>query len=98
MNNFFWKIVIEIRSDMTTEDEACFNMNESLIKMSNGKTQWDVTSKNPSTYYESRLVLPDDLSCEHCVLQWRYHSGNSWGCDDTGCGLGLAMVQNLKKN
>ncbi|CAF3871404.1 unnamed protein product, partial [Rotaria sp. Silwood1] len=29
--------------------------------------------------------LPDGLSCSHCVLQWRYHAGNSWGIDiETG--------------
>lgn len=32
-----------------------------------------------------RVRLPDGLSCSHCVLQWRYHAGNSWGIDyDTG--------------
>ncbi|XP_037092756.1 uncharacterized protein LOC119112633 [Pollicipes pollicipes] len=38
-----------------------------------------------------RLQLPDGLTCEHCVFQWRYHAGNSWGvCEDgsqaAGCG------------
>ncbi|CAH0725499.1 unnamed protein product, partial [Brenthis ino] len=35
--------------------------------------------------------LPKGLYCEHCVLQWRYIAGNSWGdCDNgtsqLGCG------------
>jgi hypothetical protein len=40
-----------------------------------------------------RAHLPDDVSCSRCVLQWRYHAGNSWGTDHEtgrsclGCGL-----------
>jgi len=34
--------------------------------------------------------LPDQLECDHCVLQWRYHTGNSWGTDENGnSGIGL---------
>ncbi|XP_043205893.1 uncharacterized protein LOC122372583 [Amphibalanus amphitrite] len=25
------------------------------------------------------LQLPAGLTCQHCVFQWRYHAGNSWG-------------------
>merc|ERR1712141_773125 len=38
------------------------------------------------------LQLPSHLTCEQCVLQWRYHTGNTWNCDKqtgrccTGCG------------
>jgi hypothetical protein len=33
----------------------------------------------------NRAHLPNGLSCSRCVLQWRYHAGNSWGTDaDTG--------------
>ncbi|CAF1002067.1 unnamed protein product, partial [Brachionus calyciflorus] len=28
-----------------------------------------------------RLVLPSGLTCNRCVFQWRYHTGNSWGVD-----------------
>lgn len=27
----------------------------------------------------SRAQLPVGLSCDRCVLQWRYHAGNNWG-------------------
>ncbi|KAK3093828.1 hypothetical protein FSP39_020701 [Pinctada imbricata] len=29
--------------------------------------------------------LPDDITCEKCVLQWKYKAGNSWGCDKECC-------------
>ncbi|XP_069119263.1 uncharacterized protein [Argopecten irradians] len=37
------------------------------------------------------LQLPVGVSCNHCVLQWKYNTGNSWGCDQgfrccMGCG------------
>ncbi|KAH8249823.1 hypothetical protein KR038_002243, partial [Drosophila bunnanda] len=46
--------------------------------------------RNGSRIYEIKARLPD-LSCNHCVLQWRYIAGNNWGiCDDgngaVGCG------------
>ncbi|CAG5125719.1 unnamed protein product [Candidula unifasciata] len=30
------------------------------------------------------VTLPKDLTCEFCVLQFRYHAGNSWGTDPDG--------------
>ncbi|XP_062605206.1 uncharacterized protein LOC134266995 [Saccostrea cucullata] len=36
-----------------------------------------------------RIQLPTDFSCQKCVLQWKYNAGNSWGCGDDGCGVGL---------
>ncbi|XP_061174101.1 uncharacterized protein LOC133183167 [Saccostrea echinata] len=36
-----------------------------------------------------RIKLPSDFSCKKCVLQWKYNAGNSWGCGDSGCGIGL---------
>ncbi|KAH8389522.1 hypothetical protein KR200_003282, partial [Drosophila serrata] len=46
--------------------------------------------RNGSRIYEIKARLPD-LTCDHCVLQWRYIAGNNWGiCDDgngaVGCG------------
>ena len=32
-------------------------------------------------YIYAKLKLPDSLTCDHCVLQWRYNTGNSWGTD-----------------
>ncbi|CAF1071535.1 unnamed protein product [Rotaria sp. Silwood1] len=28
-----------------------------------------------------RVQLPADVSCNHCVFQWKYTAGNSWGTD-----------------
>ena len=45
--------------------------------------------------YETSVKLPEDLLCNHCVLQWRYHTGNSWGCtkgNETDCEVGKGTV------
>ncbi|UYV82934.1 hypothetical protein LAZ67_22001435 [Cordylochernes scorpioides] len=43
--------------------------------------------------YNTQVTLPKDLTCDRCVLQWHYYTGNSWGrCNDgkrkegMGCG------------
>ncbi|XP_076438822.1 uncharacterized protein LOC143277804 [Babylonia areolata] len=39
-----------------------------------------------------KVRLPDDVTCSQCVLQWRWHTGNSYGADPRngqwclGCG------------
>jgi hypothetical protein len=85
---FFSFKICPILDGQTTEDEACFNSDESQVSLENGDTKLDVTTKIESKNYLTTMVLPDDLYCDHCVLQWRYHTGNSWGCDDTGCDVG----------
>ncbi|XP_055377878.1 uncharacterized protein LOC129609783 [Condylostylus longicornis] len=47
--------------------------------------------RNGSRIYEIKAKLPNDMKCNHCVMQWRYVAGNNWGmCDDgvgqVGCG------------
>jgi hypothetical protein len=41
--------------------------------------------------YTIRLRLPPGLTCKHCVLQWWWKVGNSWGCEGNPrkCGNGL---------
>ncbi|XP_039257738.2 uncharacterized protein LOC120334321 [Styela clava] len=40
--------------------------------------------------YVVPVKLPEGLTCTQCVLQWKYNTGNSWGCDAPGVrALGL---------
>jgi len=76
------------------ENEDCFADPKSLLTLTDGTTRYDITDKKPMRpgkggyWYEMEAYLPADIECEHCVLQWRYHCGNSWGSDATGSGLG----------
>jgi len=76
------------------EDEDCFADPASLLTFTDGSTRYDITDQFPTRkgksghWFEMEAYLPQDLECEHCVLQWRYHCGNSWGSDETGSGIG----------
>jgi hypothetical protein len=69
--------------------QECLNKHELKVdgtnypkyKLSNAKTG----------IFTVKVKLPDGLSCDRCVFQWDYRSGNNWGkCEDrsmkTGCG------------
>ncbi|EDO33422.1 predicted protein, partial [Nematostella vectensis] len=58
-----------------------------VLTQKDGSKRWKLT--NPKTgKYKITLQLPSDLTCKRCVLRWWWNTGNSWGCDDEGCGLG----------
>jgi len=65
--------------------DDCLNQNL-LVFASTGTTRRPLSSSeyNVNDY----LKLPDVLTCDHCVLQWKYNAGNNWGCSGTTCGLG----------
>ena len=65
-------------------------MEQHYATLPGGGTQYDMTVKH--NWYNVTFVLPKDLTCDLCVLQWRYHAGNNWGIDPAtgkgGQGLG----------
>ncbi|CAL1534238.1 unnamed protein product [Lymnaea stagnalis] len=60
-----------------------------LLPLANGSRRYTVLSKE-SIIHNMTLRLPYNVSCSHCVLQWKYNTGNSWGCeeDTSKCCLG----------
>ena len=60
-----------------------------LLRLVSGGTRWKLDDPG-NKKYTIHLQLPAGLTCEHCVLQWWYNAGNSWGCDPISgkCGLG----------
>ncbi|XP_048247979.1 nuclear pore complex protein Nup98-Nup96-like [Haliotis rufescens] len=34
--------------------------------------------------YELIVRLPAEVTCTHCVIQWKYHAGNEWGHNSDG--------------
>ncbi|XP_055873782.1 uncharacterized protein LOC106052195 isoform X2 [Biomphalaria glabrata] len=65
--------------------QAC--LNKTLLADRSGKTRFDLSSNKTGFFYYS-LRLPPGMTCSHCVLQWKWKTGLSWGCDDLGCGIG----------
>lgn len=64
-----------------------------LLRQPNGATSWQIPQDSSNEVFSVQLLLPPELSCNHCVLRWWWKTGNSWGCDDTGCGLGKGERQ-----
>jgi len=50
------------------------------------------------TNHVTNVKLPSGLTCARCVLQWWYKTGNNWGCDAEGCGMGRGDKQEVFVN
>ena len=65
--------ICSLDSSFSSEDEECFDKN--LLQLSNGEgTKYPIPTTNAANYTVS-AVLPSDLECQHCVLQWHYTAG-----------------------
>ena len=63
-----------------------------VLLQPDGSNTWQLHSSGTGKFH-IKLVLPKGLTCDHCVLQWWWTVGNSWGCDNGGCGLGRGKRQ-----
>jgi len=66
--------------------QSCLNLN--VLKTADGQIDYQI---QPSfTTVNVNVTLPPDLVCKHCVFQWKYRTGNSWGVSNgkacLGCG------------
>ncbi|TRY70276.1 hypothetical protein TCAL_11548 [Tigriopus californicus] len=41
-----------------------------------------------SAYLKYEVLLPQGITCSQCVIQWTYHTGNTWG----DCGNGTSEI------
>ena len=52
---------------------------------SNGDDNRYYLPHDNNSYFYVPVQLPAEInSCKHCVLQWKYHAGNTWGKDQKG--------------
>ena len=78
-------------------------LDKHLLSLDSGGYNYYPTPPENEGRYNIKYRLPDDLSCELCVLQWRYVAGNNWGkCNNgtegIGCGPQVISKQfNTKK-
>ena len=69
-----------------------------LLKLTNGETRWYLPSAENGEFTVD-VQLPAGVSCDHCVFQWWWTSGNNWGCDSPNdCGVGKGPVQETYSN
>ncbi len=66
--------------------QSCLDLN--ILPVDNGLTQYSID--RTFTTVNVNVTLPPDLVCKHCVFQWKYRTGNSWGVTNgrgcLGCG------------
>jgi hypothetical protein len=71
--------------------QECLDRHQ-LIIVDTNSTKFRDVSKYGSEMITVRVQLPSDVACKHCVFQWKYTAGNSWGTDpitgQSGAGLG----------
>jgi len=58
------------------------------MQLADGSYQWKVPRPWPMGNNKISVKLPPGLTCSQCVIQWKWHCGNNWGCDKSGCGMG----------
>ncbi|XP_055603164.1 uncharacterized protein LOC129751587 [Uranotaenia lowii] len=81
-------------SEEGSETEECFEKNQLLD--ANGRREWYLNS-TANVDYHVKLQLPDNFTCEHCILQWTYITANSWGiCEDGSGKLGCGAQENFR--
>ena len=85
---YFLFTVGELQSRPITQEQLTH-----VLLQSNGSNTWQLHSSENGEYL-IELVLPNGLTCDHCVLQWWWTVGNNWGCNEEGnCGVGLGKEQ-----
>lgn len=66
--------------------QECLDAN--VLPSVNGSTKYDVQATFSTVHIN--VSLPANLTCKHCVFQWKYITGNSWGVSKgrscVGCG------------
>ncbi|KAH8399602.1 hypothetical protein KR215_004594 [Drosophila sulfurigaster] len=75
------------------ESEACFNQNR--LRFPDGSDKLQIGSQ--SGEFDVTVMLPEGLTCSHCVLRWTYVGANNWGMCDNGTGaLGCGPQETFK--
>ncbi|CAM4892243.1 unnamed protein product [Rotaria socialis] len=81
--------------DSTPNSDATQDcLDRRLLKIAGtDSTRYRDVDKYGSQAITVRIQLPSDVACRHCVFQWRYTTGNSWGTDpitgQSGLGMGI---------
>nr|XP_045607023.1 uncharacterized protein LOC123763746 [Procambarus clarkii] len=70
-----------------TFDTVALNARPDTAAPNNEETMEVGPDTDPEWHYNT-VRLPEDVLCTQCVLQWHYHTGNSWG----DCGNGTEAL------
>lgn len=65
--------------------QQCLDKN--LLRFADGSTRFDRVVDGLAKVYNLLLQLPPDVTCQYCVLQWSWVSGNSNGLCPNGTSM-----------
>lgn len=83
----------------TDATQACLNATVLRLADSDLSTQTKFIIEPNYQFVTINLKLPNNLKCDHCVFQWKWVTGNSWGHDDlrnVSC-VGCGVIQGIEK-
>lgn len=79
---------------LTQDSQECFQNGLLTIKSSSENKYFDI--KNGEN--KLQLILPDNVTCDQCVLQWKYRTAEHYGCNKQNgiekCCFGCGEIQN----
>jgi len=74
--------IVSIGKNRTGNGLSQINFSDdSLLMFGNGSDKYSIDDYFPTEngksgwWYRTKVKIPKNLECEHCVLQWRYHTG-----------------------
>ncbi|XP_017873552.1 PREDICTED: uncharacterized protein LOC108620996 [Drosophila arizonae] len=75
------------------ESEECFNQHR--LRFPDGSDRLEIGTK--AGEFDVTVILPEGLTCHHCVLRWTYVGANNWGnCGDGTGALGCGPQETFK--
>ncbi|XP_043471880.1 uncharacterized protein LOC122504726 [Leptopilina heterotoma] len=83
-----------LNNSMEMEEEECFE--KYPLPLVDGSYKYALPTDNVG-FFETDIILPKGISCDHCVLRWEYIAGNNWGTCADGLGkLGCGPQETFK--
>ncbi|XP_041356320.1 uncharacterized protein LOC121373666 [Gigantopelta aegis] len=67
-----------LKSYMMEATQAC--LDRLLLEQPDGSRKYHVDQKLRAQVFSVRLRLPKSVTCDRCVMQWKWNTANSWGC------------------
>ncbi|KAK0073822.1 hypothetical protein PV325_009177 [Microctonus aethiopoides] len=79
-------------SDVETEE--CFEKFPIMTVYGDDKY---IMKKFYNGHYQVHLILPDNVTCDHCSMRWTYVTANNWGiCSDGTGAIGCGPQETFK--
>ncbi|XP_015597787.1 uncharacterized protein LOC107268968 [Cephus cinctus] len=91
---YFVFSICSLSSSDDIDTEECFE--KYPLKLADGTDRYTLRS-SATGFYNTTVILPTYLTCDHCVLRWHYYTANNWGICSNGTGaLGCGRQETFR--